>query len=46
MKLEHQFKLLVGGYYGITYLDVNGILRINEEKLEEFRGGFLDGENN
>ena len=31
---------------GITCLDDNGILRINHEKLEEFRGGFLDGENN
>ena len=31
---------------GITYLDENGILRINHEKLEEFRGGFLNGENN
>lgn len=31
---------------GITYLDENGILRINKEKLEEFRGGFLNNENN
>lgn len=42
MKLEDQFKLLVGGYYGVTYLDEYDLKVYILKDIENYIRDFID----